>query len=232
MIPRDYFIVMYVALFLMAPYINLMLDSLTEKKFKLMLLVLFLLFPVWNSGIQVVEEIVGVSMPNASTVSQSGNLGGRSIVNFVMCYILGTAIRKKYISFKKPVIVLLACAACNLLLYALGFGVSMNYMSPVTLVEAMAFVMLAEKLKLQSRIVNFIAKASLTVYIVHVPMVVSHIDYIDFVGKPFINMLAEYAAIVLAAYGVGVVMYYAYSYLTATFRKKIGAKLSKIEISV
>lgn len=232
LIPSDYFVMIYVGLFMLIPYINRAIDELSEDKFRVFLAVVFLTFSVWNYGVQVIEKIIDIGMPTSSTVSHSGAHGGRSIVNFALCYVVGVGIRKNYIRFKHPVFVLLACAGCNIVLYAIGSGLAGDYMSPFTIVQSAAAIMLVAKLKFHSKLVNFIARASLTVYIVHVPMLVARIDYMNLAVQPLVNMLAKFALIVFASYALGLVMHYIYHFTTVALRRALGKKLDKIVISV
>ena len=231
LVPSDYFIMLYVALILIAPYINKVLNDMSEEKYRRFLLLVFLVFSVWNYAVQGIEEIIGLGMHSSTTVSQSGALGGRSIVNFVLCYIIGSGIRRKFISLRHPLMVIFACAFCNVLLFIAGSGQAADYLSPFTIIQSAAVIMWAEKLKLQSKAVNFIAKASLTVYIVHVPMIVAGLDYPALVEQPLIAMIIRYGLIVLCSYALGLVMHYAYHYLSRPLRALAAAKLEKIEIS-
>ncbi len=58
-IPANYYVILYVALYWISPYINLMINSLDIKQLKKCVLTMFLLFSVWPTIVDAVGEFSG-----------------------------------------------------------------------------------------------------------------------------------------------------------------------------
>ena len=114
-IPCNWYVIIYCALICIAPYINILLEQLSLKETKRLLLVLVLLFSVWNTVWKAITGIVAMDMQGISTVGISGDQAGYTIVNFVMLYLIGAAIHKwNLFAWKKEydILLYLVSAGC------------------------------------------------------------------------------------------------------------------------
>ena len=59
-IPNNYFVVLYMALYIISPYINLMLDQLSQNQFKQFLASVLFVFLGWNFVTNILESILKI----------------------------------------------------------------------------------------------------------------------------------------------------------------------------
>ena len=164
-----YFLSDYLLLCLLIPFLNMGLQMLTKKEYRVLLLVLILLMSVWATLLPMrpfkyVFEVFGYK--NA--------LAGKNIFHFVFIYILGG-----YISFNakprpRPNFWFLGGAAGTLLLNYLlltrlpgWFGydkVALMYSNPLVIANAVFLLLFFKDLHFQSRLVNLLASTTLGVY--------------------------------------------------------------------
>ena len=111
-IPCNYYVILYITLYLVSPYINLIFESLHEKQLRLFVLLGFILFSVWPSAIDVLQEISGTQFQGLNTIGLAGDQAGYTIVNFCLLYIIGSYIRICNInwSIRKSLCILCACS--------------------------------------------------------------------------------------------------------------------------
>lgn len=90
----NWYVWLYLTLYVLIPYINVLINNLTETKLKSLVLLLFLLFSVIAFASDLYKNITEVSVYGLSTISMYGNESGYTIVNFVLCYCLGAFLKK------------------------------------------------------------------------------------------------------------------------------------------
>lgn len=108
LVPANYYVVLYVAVYIFSPYINSFLDSINTAQCRKLLLLLLAVFSVWPYGMELLERITAYPLNQASTISSMGTQNGYNITNFALCYAVGAGLRKKAIDIKKPFIAFVA----------------------------------------------------------------------------------------------------------------------------
>lgn len=98
-IPNNYFVSLYITLYLISPYINLAINKLSDKSLVIATVIMFLLFSVWPTFLDTVCQITGMGLGGLYTTNASGSQLGYSIVNFALMYLLGAVLRKKILLF-------------------------------------------------------------------------------------------------------------------------------------
>ena len=226
LMPTDYFIVLYCAVYLLSPYINRALEGEGGKK---LLLLMFLLFSVWNYALDVLGALTGVSFAGGSTVGIHGSQEGYTLVNFALCYCVGAALGRKTLRIEKPVLVLLGCLAAELLISRLGLYLAIEYLSPLVICQAAAVLALAEKLRFESAAVNFAARGALSVYMIHMH-VLARLDPASCAERSFMGTLGYLAASVLGIYALGFAADCLYEAAAGPIRKRICQRVTFPEI--
>lgn len=89
----NYFIVLYIVLYFVSPYINVVLKKLDEAQWKRLLLILLLIFSVYAVFVDVYTEFMDSERMGMSPITAWGNRQGFNIVNFVVMYIIGAFVR-------------------------------------------------------------------------------------------------------------------------------------------
>lgn len=231
LVPTDYFIVLYCALYLLSPFINRVLALQGGEKLHRFLLLLFLLFSVWNYALDALGALTGVSFAGGSTVGIQGAQEGYTLVNFVLCYCVGAAMGTKALSVKKPGLVLLGCLAGELAISRLSLYLAIEYLSPLVICQAAAVLALAEKLHFESAPVNFLASGALSVYMIHMH-VLARFDPASCAERSFFGTLGYLAAAVLLIYALGLAAGRLYEAAAGPIWKKICQRVTFPEIRV
>ena len=211
LVPTDYFIVLYCTTYLLSPYMNLLLTKLSLRQFRGLLLLVFLLFSVQGGLLGWVENLLDIDLASASTYSYKGDQEGYTIVTFILCYLIGAGIRYGVIDIKRPLYSGLLFAGA---FYMVWRRHDWSYCTPFVVLQAAAVFMLFLRLPLKdSPIINKIAKASLTVYILHETLLVrTGIKF--FASGPAGRMLLHILAVQVGIYAVCFVVYLLWSRIT------------------
>lgn len=196
LMPKNYFVTLYIALYLISPLINKSLNSLTKEQYKYWLTALVLLFSIEPILIDVLEGIKGADIMGASTIGILGSEWGYTIVTFLLIYVIGAYCGRFEISWSKKKCVCIALSTVLILttwkIIEIRLGRSIgaeHYQNPVIILEAVAIFMLFSHIKIQSKIVNQLSKTCFTVFLVHA----------NFINKMPIANLRQLNAVTLVA---------------------------------
>ena len=173
-IPDNWFVVLYIVLVLLSPYINCLIQNLNKKSFVTLLGIMFLLFSVWPTVLDIVETRFGIGTIGLNTIAVSGSSSGYSIVNFVMLYLIGAFISKfNALQYGKPWDILgyLICT-CLIFVQEIFLGAGWSYADPFVILSTIFFMNIFRKIHITSRLINGVAKASLGVFLIHTQQLV------------------------------------------------------------
>ena len=181
--PNNWFIFIYVALYVFSPFINKLWNSLSEKNKKTLLRWMFILFSLYPV-IVYVTRLKGIT-----AVGLSGADQGYTIVNFVFVYLIGCAVRDcekdpapdKVPAFMRskvlPPVFFVAVTTSLLGLSYLGaiatktqpFQTPMfHYNNPLVILQALFAFLMFKNMKLPgNKIINLFSGAAFYVYILH-----------------------------------------------------------------
>lgn len=93
LLPVNYFVILYGVLYIISPYINILLDHLSRDALKKFLVVVLLLFSVWPVTVDIIETLYDNQLNGLSSIGLYGNQSGYTIVNFIVVYLVGAYIR-------------------------------------------------------------------------------------------------------------------------------------------
>lgn len=170
-LPINHFIAVYCTVFLISPYINLLLDHLSRKRKWIFVLVLIFLFSLHPTALDMMRR-VGFDLDGMSTISNSGSGGGYTVVNYVFMYILGAVAREISLG-KKSIVLFFACQLSLFVLEAVShiYDVSIGHLSychPLVIGCAFFALQSFKELPLGTRPwINELASGSLMVYLTH-----------------------------------------------------------------
>ena len=218
-IPSNWFITLYIVIYLISPCINIALGKLSNRGWKVLISILLILF----SGIPMILgciENIGINLSGLSTSGRGGNQAGYTLVNFVVLYCIGACIRKneldKKIKHSKSFIVIIISA---LVLWGWRF-IPMNikpwhmagwYDNILVILLAASALIFFKRLKFRSSFVNYIAKSAFTVYIIHIPLFLL-VSPKDVLQLPMLQMLCTIVIIICCIYVIAIVMYKLYEF--------------------
>lgn len=151
-----WFVASYIAIYLLSPFINKGLNLLTKPQFKQYLIIVILLFSV----IPTVFPII------------SYNDKGYGILSFVMLYSIGSYLKLHFSSTQNKWSYLFIYAGATTVTFLLGIylgegSVGWNYNTIFNLASAVSLFLFFSKLKMNSKLINYLATFTFPVYIIH-----------------------------------------------------------------
>jgi len=178
LLPKNYFVIIYCALYLLAPFINKMTESLSSRKLFQLSALLFVLFSVIPSLLNAVSEFTSINTSGLDPVGAYGNGFGYTIVQFVLMYILGSYLRKaEDIKIRTGVLILgnIIFTALICLWGSLGPDLSasssLSHNNPLVVLSAVSWFTVFRRLRIKSDkasgIINGLAKGAFTVFLCH-----------------------------------------------------------------
>jgi surface polysaccharide O-acyltransferase-like enzyme len=179
-LPNNYYVILYIGVYLVARYINIIFETLKEKKnLRRMLILLIFLFSVEPTLVDWLSLITKDSLAGLSMISISGSQSGYNITTFLLMYCVGAYIRytnmEKMWNMKKSLIGYFVCVFVNVLLclpqsifHIESTGLAWAYSSPFVIGEAIFLFLFFMNLSMgQSKPVNQLSRASFMVYLCH-----------------------------------------------------------------
>lgn len=222
-IPANYFVVLYITLYFISPYINIMLNNVCEKNLKHLIIIIMILFSIYPSLVELFNEITSTSILGLSSIGMYGSQYGYTIVNFILIYILGAYLKiTEYQSYnkRKCFALFILSAFIIFLWYHFGdfigkdtTGSALSYCNPFCIAEAALLFMIFNQLKIKnSKIVNYFAKGSFVVFLVHTHFI--SLLYVEkFVTKSAGGLILHLIISVLFVYCMSILVYILYSFL-------------------
>lgn len=197
-----WFVNAYIGLYLLAPLINAFLEKATQRQVEMFLLAYF-----------VFQFLFGWVSPNAANFG-----GGYSTMSFIFLYVLAHYVRTYRMTLiQRPpryvyLLVFFVTALVQALIYFCtifweikGGGRLYLYTSPTVILMALAMLLYFSRLSFRSRVVNWFAASSFSVYLFHTvsgytgDVYKSVVKYI-FAETSGVGCLLAIAAFVLAVY--------------------------------
>lgn len=242
LIPNNYFVILYVALYIVSVYINSALTSLDEGKCKKLIAILVMLFSVWATGVDILEAVTGKSYAGLSTVGIDGGQKGYTIVNFVMMYCIGAYLRKnseKKYSTKK-LIVMYVITIALLTLWSMTnvlFGIEIapiawEYCNPLVVLSAILVFLIFKQMPIgYNKIINSIAKGSFTVFLGH-SLFLPYIGIEKYCNSNIGFLLLHIILSCLIIYIICWIMYIIYEAITAPIFRWLEKKIHFLTIDL
>lgn len=173
-IPANYFVILYIVVFIISLHINLIFEQLDSRKRKLFICTLGALFSVYPTIVDVLIEVTKHNFNGLSSIGMYGSQYGYSIVNFIMCYCIGAYIRfesERISKVSNGILVggLLSCVAIMTLWSAINDKIgyftektAWEYCNPLVIVVAICAFLLFKRINIKNRrFINSLAKGKL-----------------------------------------------------------------------
>lgn len=243
LVPRNYFVILYIALYFISPYINIVMTSLDKKQLQRFVLTFFLIFSVYSVLTDIMGHIRGGTVMELSTIGMYGSQDGYTIVNFSLMYIIGAYIKLNEDRFRKIKQTKLVLAFSILVLLdviqemirdglKISKGSAYSYLNPIVILCAVIAFLIFKNLELgHVSIINGLAKGSFTVFLLHT-MFIKQIGIKRFVtGNPLIMVIHIIGSSILV-YLICWVVYFVYEKITAPIFKLIVSKFGQGNYSI
>ena len=171
LVPANWFVVLFRVLYGISPYINVLFEHLDKKQLQRCIVLCLILFSVYPTVLEIgAARLTGsAEWLGLGTVTMSSSMGGYTIVNFVLMYLIGGYLRKYPVKLGK-----LPCLGVFLAASVIDYGISFfssnytSYANPLVIVQAVALFWTVKQWKLKpNRIINGVAKSSFGIYLLH-----------------------------------------------------------------
>lgn len=192
--PKSYYVFLYCTLYIISPYINRIVSGMDEKLYRRLIIVGFVLFSLWPTLIDCYRMITGRNISEVFTVARSGNDGGFTLVNFVYIYLVGGYIRKFGFKFKKNstkyielgislLCSVLTCAVSMIVPKLAGTNGILGYETVPVIIQAVSLFDFFTRIDIGcSSGINFLAKSSFGVFLLHTTVILMMMKFIDVKG--------------------------------------------------
>ena len=169
-----WFIVIYIILYLLIPYINRVVNSISKKQLKCLIIIMLIFFSIWPTFI--------------STATVRDN--GYGIINFVLLYLIGGYIRlykdEKQNIWKYLFLYLLMTIITTS--YSLKFARAWHYNCIFNIISSISLFLIFKNIKFKNKVINKLSKYTLSVYIIHEnSFIVRYIYQVIFKTPQFYN---------------------------------------------
>lgn len=225
-VPDSYFIILYCALYIISPYINILLHYLSSQSKRYFIITILILFSVWTTAVDLAEEILGYEWMGLSTVTAWGSKQGFSIVNFSLLYCIGGYLRNPGLSFskKKGLIALWLITVLLIFLWAIAtqrltrleLRSAWVYHNPLVILSAVLLFHIFKNMHFSNKIINNLAAASFTCFLIHGKML-SYIGIQNAVESSTPMMLLHIAVSIPIIYFISWLAYTIYYFATNWF---------------
>lgn len=232
-IPNNWFITLYIVLYCISPYLNIIIGKLKHKEFETLLIMMLLFFSIWPMVMGVMTSF-GYKFEGLSTVGRGGNNAGYTLLNFITVYIIGAYLRMSEIDKKiSSSRAFFGVVLCGLLLWGLRM-LPMNsepwhiagwYDNILVILLAASLLLAFKKMKYKSSIINTISKAAFTVYIIHGPFI-SLFDTHSIIREPLYITIPLILLFIVMIYMIALILWKIFSLCT----RKLQAKFDSVEL--
>ena len=221
LIPQNWFVTLYIVLYLISPLLNRAFRNLKSWKVLAGLIFLFSFVP---TVLDLVFRITGREFSSLMTLGTNGSGRGYTIVGFVLCYIIGAALnwmRLEKISTWAIWLILLADVILIFLWSRWDQNTAFSYCNPLVVLEAAAFMALFLRMNMGvNRFINLVSESTFSIFLIHL-YAVSYLRIEQFVQKPWYVMVLH---LLLSCLGIVVFSFVAdriYRLLTNWMTKRL-----------
>lgn len=227
-IPTNYYVILYVCLLIISPYLNIVIQKLDVKAFYKFVILLFVLFSIYPTLVDILKEITGNSYEGLSTISLKGSGSGYTIVNFILCYYIGAAVKitgDEDKSIKYIIAIVLGVTLIGI------WGLFLKdtvyaYSNPVVILVSACTLKLFSTFKIKSKLINILAPAAFTCYLIH-EKILRYYDFDRIITMPPGRMILELIGVIFGIYLISFIAYEIWKILTMPLRKFLWMKFEK-----
>lgn len=180
LIPANYFVILYGVVFILSPFINTMIDRLSEKNFKVLMVSSICMFSIYPTIVDLLGEFRGEPFNGLSTIGLYGSQWGYSVINFILMYLIGAYLRRGQIKIHtirvRWLILVLTICIFFVVVWArmndrVGFFTERSaweYCNPLIILIAVLLFELFSRINIGSiKIINGLAEGVFTVFLLH-----------------------------------------------------------------
>lgn len=152
---KYWFIIYYIILYLISPFINILINNINRNQHKGIITIMIIFFSIW---------------PSFLPYSPS-NDGGYGIITFILLYFIGAYIRKYNIRIKKLIYNLCMYLICTMIVYIFsifnGTWDAWGYNFIFNIVGATMMFLVFLNINFKSKSIKYIATYTFPIYLIH-----------------------------------------------------------------
>lgn len=235
-----WFPILYCILYVISPYINLIIEKCAKKQLKTIIIVLITLFSIEPMLIDYIQSFTGETLLGISCIGYFGSNYGFTEINFILLYIIGAYIRKYGIDMKKikkisyllvviALIVLMSILECEFSKEGIN---TWNYDNPLIIISAALVLDMFTSVKFYNKSINELAKASFTVYLFHFYFIINWVSISEFINQPIYLLVLHQICTATSLYLIGYIAYKIWRLITSKLSNKLEPIINKIDISL
>ncbi len=230
MVPNNYFVAFYVTLYLISPYINILLKHLSDRQFGILVGLSLVLFSLWPTFVDNISAVLGVAYSGVYTTNTQGSQYGYSIINFALMYLIGAYLKRKDFNFGKLKItgVLVGLIAVLTVWQHFYPQIARAYCNPLVVACAVALFLIFKGISVKSKIINGLAKGAFTCFLLH-GLFLPHIKIASVVNRNAVILLGHIVVTVPLIFLVCWACWWVYDKISAPVFKWLGKKLEFID---
>lgn len=234
LIPSNWFVMLYVGLYFISPFLNIVIEKLSKKQYLWFLIIIVLFFSLYPTLIDLIESLAGIAgRYGTSTISMQGSQSGYTIVNFVLIYFIGGFLRKFGLeNYKKRYVLLLfvVFVLATLGWLYLDFGSGQAYCNPLVIFEAVTIFIFFKKLNLPNlKPILWFSAASFMVYLTHIYLL-KYVPIDLFANSNFFIVIFSCFLAAMAIYLVGFIINLVYTFtIKLVFKRLAKIKLFQVD---
>lgn len=236
-IPNSYFVVLYSVLYIISPYINITINKFNKKSdLKRLLIILIIVFCVWNTLGNIFQNITQKSYMGLSTIGAWGSQQGFNIVNFIILYVVGAYLNINGVKISSKKIYILLISEIILIGWSLlekiycQSTIAWYYDNPLIIINSSIIFLIFKNYKKENKYINEIAKASFTVFLVNSIFIGYFIDNI--VNSSPLIMVLYIFLLAIGTYIFGYIVYKLYSFISKSIIKLLEKYKEKFDLSL
>lgn len=237
LIPSNYFVILYSAVYILSPFINVVFANISRKQLRMLLRLSVLLFSFYPTFVDVLSEFAGKQLNGLSTIGMYGSQWGYSIVNFMLMYMVGAYIRlgEPQISRygTKRLLALISVCVGTITLWTcmndrIGYITEKSaweYCNPVVIFLSALIFILFSRLNLGvNQFINRLAEGVFSIFLLHSMF----LPYIGIEKAVHGNAIVMLGHIILSVPAIGLAclaVHYVYAWITKPIYRKLKRRI-------
>ncbi len=228
-VPHNYFVVLYVVMYIVSPYVNHLINGLSHAGRKWFLLISMVLFSVWPTLVNLSGEVFHIEWFGLNSIGAWGSQKGFTIINFLLLYSIGACFRLNTFQIRRSILLIVLCGslifAWALLCDLTGWQFTKSaweYHNPLVIFMAVMLLNYFRDIEFQSKAVNNMAKGAFFCYLIHWKILM-HAKIYHFATQPVYYMVMHLALLIIVCYLISWVLYRIYCMLFGNLFKKLDA---------
>lgn len=233
--PKNYFVLLYITLYIISPYLNIVLNHLSSKSLNTFIVLMLIVFSIYPTIMDSYQNILHKSIMGVSTIGAWGQQHGYNIINFSLCYCLGAYIRLNNINEKlhrNKILLIIPISVVGVYLwFKAGIIIShgsqtlvdsnaLSYSNPFILVLSFVILLLFTNMHFQSKFINCLSKASFVCYLFNL-IVLPELGIENFAQKGGFVLILHMLITVVSIYFVSWLIWFILDFCISPITQKI-----------